>query len=370
MPGQTAFPLGNGGLVMRGFGVPAALVACALLAGCAENKDQGAKGKGSPGNSSAVVRIRATGSSFVERMMKKWSSSFETQGARVDYQATGSGKGVQDMLSGETDFGCTDAPLSADQVAKAGGADKVVQVPLVMGAVVVVYNIPDLKNTLKLDGPTIAGIYMGAIKNWSDPAIAKLNEGAVLPDKPISVCQRADGSGTSHIFTSFLSAVSPEWKSKVGASTQPAWPVGQGGQKNAGVASLVEQTPGAIGYVELSFALEKKNLKSATIQNAAGKFIEPTLDAVTAAAGALKEIPDDLVVNLTNLPGDASYPICGTVWAVFKKDLKADKMAAVVKAFTWALSDDGQKAAPAENYARLPDAIAGKARTILAALGK
>lgn len=370
MPGQTGFPRDNGGFVMRGFGVLAVVGACALLAGCAENKDQGSKGKGSPAAASSAVRIRATGSSFVERMMKKWSSSFEAQGARVDYQATGSGKGVQDMLSGETDFGCTDAPLSVDQITKAGGADKVVQVPLVMGAVVVVYNNPDLKNTLKLDGPTIAGIYLGTIKNWNDPAIAKLNEGTALPDKPISVCQRADGSGTSHIFTTYLSAVSPDWKSKVGASTQPAWPVGQGGQKNAGVASLVEQTPGAIGYVELSFALEKKNLKSAALQNAAGKFIEPTLDAVTAAAGALKEIPDDLVVNLTNLPGDASYPICGTVWAVFKKDLKSDKLAAVVKALNWALTEDGQKAAPGENYARLPDAIASKAKTILAALGK
>lgn len=353
---------------MRGFGILAGIVTCALLAGCADNKEHGAKGKGHSASGSATVRIRATGSSFVERMMKKWSSSFETQGARIDYQATGSGKGVQDMLSGETDFGCTDAPLSADQVTKAGGADKVVQVPLVMGGVVVVYNIPDLKGSLKLDGPTIAGIYLGAIKNWNDPAIAKLNDGINLPDKQITVCQRADGSGTSHIFTSYLTAVSPDWKSKVGASTQPAWPVGQGGQKNAGVASLVEQTPGAIGYVELSFALEKKNLKSATLRNAAGKFVEPTLDAVTAAAGALKEIPDDLVVNLTNLPGDASYPVCGTVWAVFKKDLKRDKLAGVVKAFNWALSEEGQKAAPGENYARLPDTIAGKARTILAAL--
>lgn len=355
---------------MRGFGLLAGVAACALATGCAERGGSHGKGDSTGPASGAVVRIRATGSSFVERMMKKWAPSFETQGARIDYQATGSGKGIQDMLSGETEFGCTDAPLSADQISKAGGADKVAQVPLVMGGVVVVYNLPELKSPVRLDGPTIASIYLGDIKNWNDAAIARLNEETKLPDKQITVCQRADGSGTSFIFTNYLSAVSPGWKSKVGAGTQPAWPVGQGGQKNAGVASLVEQTPGAIGYVELSFALEKKNLKSAVLRNAAGKFIEPSLDAVTAAAGSLKDIPDDLVVSLNNLPGDGSYPVCGTVWAVFKKDLRSDKLAAIVKALSWALSDEGQKSAPGENYARLPEAIASKAKAMLGSLAK
>lgn len=351
---------------MRVVGIVAGIAAVALLAGCGEKGSTGIGSKAKP----QAVRIRATGSSFVERMMNKWSSSFEARGTRIDYQATGSGKGVQDMLSGETDFGCTDAPLSADQIGKAGGADKVVQIPLVMGGVVVVYNLPDLKGQLRLDGPALAGIYLGIIRNWNDPALAKLNEGVSLPDRQITVCQRADGSGTSHIFTTYLTAVSPDWKSRIGAGTQPAWPVGQGGQKNAGVASLVEQTPGAIGYVEISFALEKKNLKAAALRNAAGKFIEPTLEAVTAAAGSLKEIPDDLVVNLANLPGDGSYPICGTVWAVFRKDLKAHRRDAVARALEWALSAQGQEDAPGENYARLPEAIAAKARGMLATLNK
>ena len=351
---------------MRGISLAIAIVLSAL-AGCGEVK-KAATGDGAKTSAAPAVRLRATGSSFVERMMKKWAPALESQGGRIDYQATGSGKGIQDMLNGETDFGCTDAPLTADQLSKAGGADKVVQVPLVMGGVAVVYNLTDLKSPLNLDGSVLAGIYLGTIKNWNDPAIAAINPGAGLPDKSITVCQRADGSGTSHIFTTYLSGVSADWKSKVGISTQPAWPVGQGGTKSAGVASLVEQTPGAIGYVELSFALEKKNLKSAKLKNSAGKFIEPTLESVTAAAGALKEIPDDLVVNLTNLPGETSYPVCGTVWAVFKKDLKKDKLAAVVKSFTWALSEDGQKMAPPENYARLPDAIAAKAKEILAKL--
>lgn len=336
----------------------AIVIVLSAVAGCGDGKNA----------ANAHVHLRASGSSFVERMMKKWAPSLESQGGRIDYQATGSGKGIQDMLNGETDFGCTDAPLTADQLSKAGGSDKVVQVPLVMGGVAVVYNLTDLTSPLNLDGSVLAGIYLGTIKNWNDPAIGAINQGTALPDKPITVCQRADGSGTSHIFTTYLSGVSPEWKSKIGISTQPAWPVGQGGTKSAGVASLVEQTPGAIGYVELSFALEKQNLKSAKLKNAAGKFVEPTLEAVTAAAATLKDIPEDLVINLTNLPGDTSYPVCGTVWAVFKKDLKKVKLNAVVKSFSWALSDDGQKLAPPENYARLPATIAEKAKGILAKL--
>ena len=309
-----------------------------------------------------VVKLSATGSSFLLRLMQVWAVKAEPTGVRVDYISTGSTKGILDMLNRETDFGCTDAPLSEEQLQKAGGRDKVLHVPLAMGAVVAVYNLPALGDKfLQLNGQVLADIYLGAIKNWNDPAIASLNPGVDLPNLPITVCRRSDGSGTTYIFTSYLSGSSAAFKEKVGPGTQPKWVtgVGQGGLKNDGVAALVESTPGAIGYVELTYALDKKKLRTAKLQSADGsEFVEPTIGSVTAAAAGI-QVPENLVFELVNVKGKGIYPACGTVWAVTRTD--TPKAEGIRKFLTWALSLEGQALAAPEHYAPLPEPLACKA---------
>jgi phosphate ABC transporter phosphate-binding protein len=322
--------------------------------GCGAGKSKDGKQK--------VVKLSATGSSFVLRLMQVWAVKAEPTGVRVDYISTGSTKGILDMLNRETDFGCTDAPLSAEQMEKAGGKDKVLHIPLAMGAVVAVYNLPELGDKgLQLNGNVLADIYLGTIKNWNDPAIASLNPGLKLPNLPITVCRRSDGSGTTFIFTSYLAGNSPAFKEKVGSGTQPNWPsgVGQGGLKNDGVAALVEGTPGAIGYVELTYALDKKKLRTAKLQSADGnEFVEPTIESVTAAAAGL-QVPDNLVFDLVNGKGKGVYPACGIVWAVTRTD--TPKAEGIRKFLTWALSKEGQALAAPEHYAPLPEPLASKA---------
>lgn len=323
---------------------------------------------GCAGGKSDKVKLSATGSSFVLRLMQIWASKAEPTGVRVDYISTGSSKGILDMLNRETDFGCTDAPMTDEQFEKAGGKDKVLHIPLAMGAVVAVYNLPELGDQkLKLDGKVLGDIYLGTVKKWNDPALAALNPGLKLPDLPITVCRRSDGSGTTFIFTNYLSGNCPAFKETVGAGTQPKWPtgVGQGGLKNDGVAALVESTPGAIGYVELTYAMDKKKLRMALLKSADGtEFVEPTIESVTASAAGLK-IPDDLIFSLVNVPGKGVYPACGVVWAIARVD--APKAGGIRKFLTWALGKDGQSLASPEHYAPLPDALATKA---LAALEK
>lgn len=330
-----------------------ALAALVALAGCGGSKTK----DGSP-----RVKLSATGSSFILRLMQVWAVKAEHTGVRVDYISTGSTKGILDMLNRETDFGCTDAPLTEEQLERAGGKDKVLHIPLAMGAVVAVYNLPDLGDKrLKLDGKVLADIYLGTLKKWNEPAIAALNPDLKLPDLPITVCRRSDGSGTTFIFTNYLSGNSATFKEKVGPGTQPNWPsgVGQGGPKNDGVAALVEGTPGAIGYVELTYALDKQKLRTALLQSADGsEFVEPTIESVTAAAAGLT-VPDDLIFSLTNVPGKGVYPACGAVWAIARVD--TPKAEGLKKFLTWVLGKEGQSLAKPEHYAPLPESLANKA---------
>jgi phosphate transport system substrate-binding protein len=302
-----------------------------------------------------VDRLSGGGSSFVEPMMQKWASEYhKASGVEIDYASTGSGNGVTQMIEKRNDFGCTDAPMNEEQLAKAqqAGGD-VVHVPLVMGGVVPIYNLPEMDKQLKFTGPILADIFLGKINKWNDPALANINEGVVLPDLKIEVGHRSDASGTSYIFTDYLSKVSPEWKEKVGKSTEPKWQVGAGAPKNPGVAQFVSGTKGAIGYVELIYALQNSNLKIGSVQNKAGEFVTASLESVTAAAAGLKDVPDDLRFSMTDADGKDSYPISGTVWMVLYTKQPDNKAKAMKDLVHW-ITHEGQEFAKSLHYARLP----------------
>jgi phosphate transport system substrate-binding protein len=306
-------------------------------------------------------RITGGGSSFVDPMMQKWATEYKAKkSVIVDYTSSGSGDGIKQMIAGKNLFGCTDAPMTEEQIKDAGGPDAVIHVPLVMGAVVPIYNLEGVKG-LKFTGPVLADIYLGKITKWNDDALKELNPRAKLPDKDIAVVHRADGSGTSHIFTSYLSAVSETWKDKVGASTNPKWPIGQGEPKNPGVANAVKATPGAIGYVELIYALRNKDLNIGLVKNAAGEYTPASLESVTAAANAsLKTIPDDLRFSIVNAPGKDAYPISGTTWCVCKVK-QSGKDGELLREFLRWCIHDGQEYTAELHYARLPKGLVERA---------
>jgi phosphate transport system substrate-binding protein len=302
-------------------------------------------------------RLNGGGSSFVAPMMKKWATEYhKAHSVEIDYTSSGSGDGVTKMVEKQNDFGCTDAPMNAEQLKQAAdnGGD-VVHIPLVMGGVVPIYNLPDVEQTLQFTGPVLAKIFLGEIKWWDDEALAKLNNDVKLPHTAITVAHRSDASGTSYIWTDYLSKVSPEWKEKVGPSTEPRWPVGAGAPKNPGVAGLVKDTKGAIGYVELLYALET-NLKFGEVKNKAGKFVRASPESVTAAAAGLKDISDNLVIDLNNADGPDTYPISGTVYMVLYVKQPKDK-AKPLKDFIHWVTHEGQDMAKELHYARLPQSL-------------
>jgi phosphate ABC transporter phosphate-binding protein len=313
------------------------------------------------------------GSSFVAPMMKVWAGEYVTKKkVQVDYTSSGSGDGVAKMIERQNDFGCSDAPMNEEQLKKAGGADAVIHVPLVMGAVVPIYNLPkNVDKQLHFTGDTLAKIFMGKITRWNDKELQDANKDVPLPDMAIHVVHRSDASGTSHIFTSFLSAVNKEWKEQIGAHTLPKWPVGEGAQKNPAVAAAVKNKEGAIGYVELIYALEnKETLSFGLVQNAEGEYPQPTIETVTKAAEAkLKEIPDDLRFSLVNPKGvKDAYPISGTVWAVlYVKQPSKAKADLLREFFTW-VTHDGQELAPKKHYAPLPKGLVERVDKKLALL--
>jgi phosphate transport system substrate-binding protein len=303
-------------------------------------------------------------------MMKKWAGAYNNaKKVEVDYTSSGSGSGVSQMIEGKADFGCTDAPMNEEQLKKAKDKDgDVIHVPIVMGGVVPFYNLPELKQPLKFTGPLLADIYLGKIKKWNDDAIKALNQGVELPDLAITVARRSDASGTSYIFTDYLSKVSPEWKEKVGAGTDPKWPVGVGAPKSDGVAGLVAGTKGSIGYVELIYALGKKDMAIGLVQNKAGEFVPATLESVTAAAAGVKDVPDDLRFSLTNADGKDAYPIAGTTWLVLYVKQPADKVEKLKGFVTW-LVHDGQDMNKELHYARIPPSIVEKTDKLIAGIG-
>ncbi len=302
--------------------------------------------------------LTGAGATFPNPIYSKWFDAYSKKtGVQINYQSIGSGGGIKQYTEGTVDFGATDGPMSADQMGAVQG--KVLHIPTVMGAVVLTYNLPEAGAAqLKLDGPTIADIFLGRITKWNDKRIAASNPGVKLPTQDLIVVHRSDGSGTSYIFTDYLSKVSSEWKEKVGSATAVNWPAGLGGKGNEGVTQQVKQSEGSIGYVELIYAVSNK-LPYAQVKNAGGKFIEPSLASVTAAAASAKfEKNTDFRVSITNAPGDASYPISSFTWLLIQPDMKDPVKAKALKTFLdWMVTEEAQQMATALQYAPLPQAV-------------
>ncbi len=321
-------------------------------------------GSGTPTTPScpAVSGLTGAGATFPAPLYTKMFSPDNYPkakcGVNVNYQAVGSGAGINQLLAHTVDFGATDTPMTDAQLAKSTGG-LIIHVPATLGAVAMTYNLAGVSGHLNLTPAIIAGIYLGKITTWDDAAIKAANAGVTLPHTTITSVHRSDGSGTTGIFTHYLSAVSPDWMSKVGAATTVNWPVGVGGKGNAGVAAAVKSTAGAIGYVELAYVLAN-NLSYAAVQNANMKFVLPSLDGAKADAANVTTIPDDLRFFIVNAPGDTSYPISGYSWIiVYQHQSNVDKGEAIANLLWWMIHS-GQQFSTALNYVPLPDTIVTK----------
>lgn len=330
-------------------------LALAVVA-CGKSNDGGGGADSTPASSAGLTGAGAT---FPDPIYKRWFLTYNQKtGVQINYQSIGSGGGIKQFTEGTVDFGATDSPMNADQLTAVNG--QVLHLPTVLGAVVLTYNLPALGTTpLRFDGGTIADIFLGKITKWNDRRIAALNPGAKLPNADIIVVHRSDGSGTSFVFTDYLSKVSPEWNTKVGASTAVNWPAGLGGKGNEGVTQQVKQTEGSVGYVELIYAISN-NLPYAHVKNRAGNVVEPSLASVTAAAGSAQFAPDtDFRVSITDAAGADAYPIASFTWLLVQPDMKDAGKARTLKAFLeWMTSDEAQGMAQELHYAPLPKPVA------------
>jgi phosphate transport system substrate-binding protein len=309
-------------------------------------------------------QINGAGATFPTPIYSKWFDEYNKlhPNVRINYQSVGSGAGIRQLVNQTVFFGGTDGPMTDEQLASAPGP--ILHLPAVLGAVVPVYKIQGVDAELKFSGPMLADIYLGRIKKWNDPVIAKLNPGVTLPNTDITVVHRSDGSGTTYIWVDYLAKVSPEWKMKVGVGTSPNWPVGVGGKGNEGVSGLVTQSPGSIGYVELIYALQNK-ISFGQVQNANGEFVKASVDSVTAAAAAAN-MPADFRVSITNAAGQGVYPISSFTWLLMYED-PTDKVQgkAMVDFMKWALTD-GQKYCAHLGYAPLPASVIERETAALA----
>ncbi len=306
---------------------------------------------------SGTVQINGAGATFPYPVYSKWFSEYNKlhSNVQINYQSIGSGGGIRQLVERTVFFGASDQPMSDEMLSKAPGA--ILHFPTVLGAVVPVYNIEGLSTQIKFTGPILADIFLGKITKWNEPALMKINPGVSLPSSAITVAHRSDGSGTTFVWADYLSKISPEWKQKVGANSSLNWPVGVGGKGNEGVAGLVTQSPGSLGYVELVYALQNK-ISYGAVQNQAGEFVNPEIKSVTAAAaGAMATMPKDFRVSITNSPGQGAYPISSFTWILLYENPENKEHAGVINDFMkWSLSD-GQPMAETLGYARLPEAL-------------
>ena len=337
-------------------------VAALVAVSCGGSKQPNVTEQGSAERSSGNgMKLNAAGATFPAPIYQKWFGDYHTAhpDVEINYQAVGSGAGVKQLTEGTVDFGASDMPMTNEQIA--GMKVKPLHFPTVLGAVALSYNIRGVTTPLKFSPDVIADIYLGKITKWNDARIVRDNPGVKLPNEDIVVVRRTDGSGTTFVFTDYLSKVSPEWKMKVGANTAVSWP-GQtlGGSGNAGVAGLLKQTQNSIGYVELIYA-EQNKMPYASIKNSAGNFVKPSLDSVTeAAAAAAKDMPDDFRVSITNASGANAYPISTFTWMLIPSQIPdANKAKTIKDLLQWMLTD-GQKSVTSLTYAPLPKEVAAK----------
>lgn len=314
------------------------------------------------GSTGGAINFQGSGSTFVKPLMEKWTSEFGklNPNIKIDYQGTGSGAGIKAIQNQTAEFGASDAAMSDDELK--GGKGEIVHIPVVLGAVVVTYNLASVKQPLRLTPELVSDIYLGKIKKWNDEGIKKENPGVQLPDSDILPVFRADGSGTSDVFTDYLAKTVPEWKEKIGRTKNPQLPqgVGVGGKGNEGVMGQVKNTPNTIGYVELTFA-KANNLPTALIKNSAGNFVEPTGETVSnAAAGMAAKMPDDLRYQITNAEGANSYPIAGMVYVLVYKDQADAAKGKALADFLWWAIHDGEKYEKDLHYAPLPAELVKK----------
>ncbi|GJG89061.1 phosphate-binding protein PstS [Gemmatimonadetes bacterium T265] len=329
------------------------------VAACGGKSDANSSGAAAGG-----ADLTGAGSTFAYPLYSRWASDYAAKaGVKVNYQSIGSGGGIRQLSEQTVDFGATDAPMTDEELAKAKGGP-IMHIPTAMGAVVVTYNLPQVTTPLKFTGDVLGDVFLGKITTWNDPRIAALNAGVTLPNTPILVAHRSDGSGTTYTFTDYLSAVSPAWKQQVGKGKDVKWPTGLGGKGNEGVAGQVKQTQGAIGYVELAYARQNK-LPVASIRNVGGNFVAPSVETTTAAAaGALAALPanTDYRVSIANAPGANAYPISTMTWMlVYRTPRDSAKGRKLVEFLRWGLAD-GQRVESALDYAPLPEAMAGRLR--------
>ena len=339
----------------RGFKLLAWLCAVVMLAASFACQPNGSGGSG------GSVNLHGAGATFPNPLYQKWLSEYEKvhPSVKVDYQSIGSGGGIKQLKEQTIDFGASDAPMKDEDLKAAPG--EILHVPTVLGAVVITYNLSGLNQPLRFSPEVLADIFLGKITKWNDPKIAADNPGVTLPVQNITVVHRSDGSGTSAVFTDYLSKVSAEWKDKVGSGTSPSWPVGVGGKGNEGVTGQVKSTPNTIGYIELAYAVQN-SLPVAQLKNASGSFVTPSIDSVTAAAAASAgNTPDDLRMNITNAAGAQSYPISSYTYILVYKDQKDAAKGKGLVDFLWWGIHDGEVFAKPLQYAPLPDDIVKRA---------
>jgi len=312
----------------------------------------------------AGTMLNGAGATFPYPMYSKWFSEYNKMhpDVQINYQSIGSGGGIRQVLNGTVDFGASDGPMTDEQLKEA--KIKILHIPTVLGADVPAYNVPGVSGQLKFSSDALANIFLGKITNWNDPAIAKSNPGVKLPNQSIIVVHRSDGSGTTYIWTDYLSKVSKEWESTVGKGTSVKWPVGLGGKGNEGVAGQIRQLPGSIGYIELIYAVENK-ITFGSVQNAAGNFVKASLEGVTEAAASVKNMPADFRVSITNAPGKTAYPISSFTWLLIPVQSKDAAKGKIITDFlNWMLTD-GQKMTAQLSYAPLPNSVDEKVKAAI-----
>jgi len=310
------------------------------------------------------TQLNGAGATFPYPMYSKWFSEYNKlhPDVQINYQSIGSGGGIRQVLNGTVDFGATDGPMTDEQLKEA--KVKILHIPTVMGADVPAYNVPGVSGEIKFTQEVLANIFLGKITSWNDPAIAKANPGVNFPNQPIVVVHRSDGSGTTYIFTDYLSKISKEWESTVGKGTSVKWPIGLGGKGNEGVAGQVRQLSGSIGYVELIYAVQN-NISYGSVRNAAGNFVKASLDGVTEAAASVKTMPADFRVSITNAPGKTAYPISSFTWLLIPVQAKDPKKGKIIADFLDWMVNDGQKMTNQLSYAPLPENVVEKVKAAL-----